>query len=91
MVIRGTNKRIIEISGEDDSCFERIVLFLKPEEQTDDQERALRLAEDYADGVMQLKAPALLQREKKGRGKLWGWLLFGGMALGLILLALLML
>lgn len=63
-MIRGTNKRIIEISGEEGSCFERIVLFLRPEEEGSEG-RALKLAEDYADGIFRQKAAASLLQERK--------------------------
>ncbi|MCI8623553.1 MAG: hypothetical protein HFG26_07810 [Provencibacterium sp.] len=63
-MIRGTNKRIIEISGEDGSCFERIVLFLRPEQDEESEGRVLKMAEDYADGLFRSNAPASLLKER---------------------------
>lgn len=51
-MVRGTNKRIIEISGEDGSCFERIVLFLRPEQAPGDEEKMVKMAEECAVGLM---------------------------------------
>lgn len=59
-MIRGTNKRIIEINGEDDSCFERIVLFLRPEQGDESMEKMVKMAEDYADGLFRSGAPVSL-------------------------------
>lgn len=65
MMIRGTNKRIIEISGEDGSCFERIVLFLRPEQDEESEGRALKMAEDYADGILRSTVSASLLKERR--------------------------
>lgn len=64
-VIRGTNKRIIEINGEDDSCFERIVLFLRPEQENGSMEKMVKMAEDYAGGLFRSGAPVSLLSEKR--------------------------
>ncbi len=66
-VIRGTNKRIIEINGEDDSCFERIVLFLRPEQENGSMEKMVKMAEDYAGGLFRSGAPVSLLSERKRR------------------------
>lgn len=93
-MIRGTNKRIIEISGEDGSCFERIVLFLRPEQEAADEEKILKLAEDYAGDVLKTSnAPALLNppRAKGLLRRRWPLILGGALALvmlGFILLLL---
>lgn len=90
-MIRGTNKRIIEISGEDGSCFERIVLFLRPEEEGCEG-RALKLAEDYADGIFRQKAAASLLKERKRRslpkGGAAAAAILAAVAIGAILLCL---
>ena len=64
-MIRGTNKRIIEINGEDDSCFERIVLFLRPEQENGSMEKMVKMAEDYAGGLFRSGAPVSLLSEKR--------------------------
>lgn len=65
-MIRGTNKRIIEINGEDGSCFERIVLFLRPEQDEESERSVLKLAEDYADGIFKAQAPvSMLSRPRR--------------------------
>lgn len=56
-MVKGTNKRIIEINGEEGSCFERIVLFVRPEQDTKSEERMLKMAQDYADGLFKSSAP----------------------------------
>lgn len=69
-MIRGTNKRIIEINGEDGSNFERIVLFLRPEQDEASQQKMLKMAEDYADGLFKshtsvsMLSPRRINREK---------------------------
>ena len=65
-MIRGTNKRIIEISGEEGSCFERIVLFLRPEQESEkDEGRMLKMAEDYADGLFHSQAGVSILRRRR--------------------------
>lgn len=70
-MIRGTNKRIIEISGEEGSCFERIVLFLRPEQEGEkDEGRMLKMAEDYADGLFHSQTGVSLLRRRKRPGRI---------------------
>ncbi len=66
-MIRGINKRIIEISGEDDSCFERIVLFLRPKQENESVEKMMKMAEEYADGLLRSGPPISLLNEKEKR------------------------
>lgn len=81
-MIRGTNKRIIEINGEDGSCFERIVLFLKPEQDEVSEERMLRMAEDYADGLLRTHSAVSMLAPRRGRR--WDWRKLGALALALL-------
>lgn len=64
-MIRGTNKRIIEINGEDGSCFERIVLFLRPDQDEKNEERVLKMAEDYADGLFRAHTSVTLLSRRR--------------------------
>lgn len=50
-MIRGVNKNVIEISDTGNDCFERAILFVRPERATNDSDQIHRRASDYLSGI----------------------------------------
>ncbi len=46
-MLKGVNKNVIEISDTGNSCFERAILFVRPESHQNDSEQLRRKASDY--------------------------------------------
>lgn len=50
-MIRGVNKNIIEISDTGNDCFERAILFVRPDRIERDNDHIKRKAADYLAGI----------------------------------------
>ena len=50
-MIRGVNKNVIEISDTGNDCFERAILFVRPESIDKGSEHIKRRAADYLSGI----------------------------------------
>ncbi|MGN0654710.1 MAG: hypothetical protein ACI4KD_07325 [Oscillospiraceae bacterium] len=50
-MLKGVNKRVIEINNPDGEYFERAILFVKPEKSETPPEKLSQLAKSYVDNV----------------------------------------
>lgn len=50
-MIRGVNKNVIEISDTGNECFERAILFVRPELIPQDNDQLRKRAKDYLSGM----------------------------------------
>lgn len=50
-VMKGVNKNVIEISYTEDECFERAILFVRPDRADGDSEHMRKRARDYLSGI----------------------------------------
>lgn len=64
MVIRGVNKNVIEISDTGNDCFERAILFVRPDKRAEDGEQLNRRAREFLSGLK-------LRPRFYSRGGLW--------------------
>jgi len=67
-MLKGVNKNIIEISNTESDCFERVILFVRPESMGDNGEELHRKAKNYLSGLR--LRPSML----KGKKRLWLYL-----------------
>ena len=51
ILLKGVNKRVIEINNPDGEYFERAILFVKPEKNETPPEKLSQLAKRYVDNV----------------------------------------
>lgn len=51
ILLKGVNKRVIEINNPDGEYFERAILFVKPEKNETPPEKLSQLAKSYVDNV----------------------------------------
>lgn len=70
-MIRGVNKNVIEISDTGNECFERAILFVRPEIAAKDSEQIRRRATDYLCG---LKLRPWLYPKGRLALRILGWL-----------------
>lgn len=70
-MIRGVNKSVIEISDTGNDCFERAILFVRPESAAKDNDHIRRRATDYLSG---LKLRPWFYPRGRMVVKLLGWL-----------------
>lgn len=63
-MIRGVNKNVIEISETGNDCFERAILFVRPESGHSDSEQLRRRAGEFLSGLR-------LRPRFYSRGKFW--------------------
>lgn len=79
-MIRGVNKNIIEISNTGNDCFERAILFVRPERMQNDNKHMEQWAADYLSGMK-------LRPWFRPRGRLVfriiGWLVAAGVGAAL--------
>lgn len=80
MMVRGVNKNVIEISDTGNDCFERAILFLRPESAAKGGEHVRGRAADYLAGL-RLRRGLFPKRRLVGR--VVGWLIAAGVGAAL--------
>lgn len=80
MLIKGVNKRIIEVLNPEDECFERIILFLNPNCSLDEQLLSRKTGEYVQNVSRRIRRKRTLKRGWKLAGQVAGAIALGGMA-----------
>lgn len=86
-MIRGVNKNVIEISDTGNDCFERAILFVRPQSADKDNDHIRRRASDYLSGI---KLRPWLYPRGRLVIRVLGWLAAAGAGAGVTALLFLM-